>query len=439
MIQLSASDIGFSNRYRLTGLNRSTENGEAVVHEQLTDLNQDILNVVQSLSNYIPTQQFASLFGTASQNANLFNGSQVDAAIAAALAGIPAAESRLVAVAVKDVVIGTLADAVAALPTLGLVANDSLYHGDVYNSGILVLSDVNGSSMDILQLGTDGQLRSIKAGLLTDNINLTTEIRIVASPTRRGRTFAVIGLDGNTITACEIPYTDEWTSGNNSPLVFNQSNKTASFSYSALDFVVSQDGKFELVQAYRDAIAEVPELVTDLAALEQAVDTLNTTLSNQITALTGRVQTLEQTTFVQDSNISTLQGQMGDALARLLQLETQAVRVSDLAKTLQIKFAAANNSVVAYTEENGTWSIASAQLVQTVNATANHIIVRIAHNRGIPARPIYSRSNAQNEMLNSTDLYAVDAIDAESIVMHVENWTDSMVTFPAGLTAQAFA
>jgi hypothetical protein len=418
--------------YKLTNLALGVEPKDSVRFDQLSPVVADVQNLIAGMSNYVQSAQFPALFTTATQNADLWNGTQVNTAIAAALAGMPEAEARLGGVAVKDFVMGTLAEAQALASTMGLTASDSNSIDDAAQSCILVIAPTIAET-GLYQLHTDGTLHSLNADLFLAGLGYYTEFVAVASPTRRGRQFAVVELDSNTnqFQAVEVPYSDEYMGLG--PIVVSQVNKSINLRFSAADFVVDAQGEFQLHSALRQAIAQVPGLAADLNALEQVVQDLNDSLSTQIATLSAEVQALAQTVSGHTQNISGIQTSLGSALARLAQLEIDAIRLADFSRTQEIwLYQSGNGPLVGYVKDvQGNWNLAPGDLVDVLVETTSHFEVQINHGRGVPSTPIYSYTDANGTRLKSTMFYGIEAIDNSSTNIMIEKDKRVMLTFPA--------
>lgn len=427
------------NDYKGINLAAGVDPRDAVRMDQLTPVVTDVQNLIEGLTNYVQTTQFGSMFTTAAQNANLFNGTQVSDAIAAALAGLPQPEERLGGVAVKDFVLGTLAEALALAPTLGLTASDSGNIDDAAQSCLLVISP-SMAETGLYQLKTDGTLDKLNEELFGSGLGYYTEFVAVASASRRGRQFAIVNMDEATyqFQAVEVPYTDEYVGLG--PITVSQVNKSINFRFSAADFVVDSQGEFQLIPALKNAILSIPQISQDLDALEQVVQDLNTSLSSQISALSAEIQALGTTVSGHTQNISSIQTSLGNALSRLAQLEIDALRISDFAKNQEIWFyQTGNGPVIGYVQDGqGQWNPAPNSLVQALTETTSHIEVKINHGRGVPVTPLYSYTDMNGTRLKSTHLYGIEAIDDASINVLVEKDKRVKLSFPAGILAAAF-
>lgn len=427
------------NGYRGVNLEAGVDPRDAVRVDQLTPVIADLQNLINGMSNYVQTSQFGPMFTTAAQNADLFSGTQVNTAIAAALAGLPQPDERLGGVAVKDFVMGTLAEAIALTPTLGLLASDSQDIDDAAQTCVLVISpDI--AETGLYQLQTDGSLFKLNESLFVSGLGFYTEFVAVASANRRGRQFAIVAMTEATyqFQAVEVPYTDEYMGVG--AITVSAVNKTINFRFSAADFVVDNQGEFQLLPALRDAALRVPQLEQDLNALEQVVQDLNTSLSNQISALSLEIQNLGSTVSGHTQNISSLQVDLGGALTRLAQLEIDALRISDFAKNQEIWFyQTGSGPLIGYVQDGaGQWNPAPNSLVQAIGETTSHIEVKINHGRGLPLTPLYSYTDLNGTRLKSTHLYGIEAIDDMSINVMVEKDKRVKLSFPAGILGTAF-
>jgi hypothetical protein len=433
-MSFAASNIDFQDRYKLTNLVNGVDGGDSVAMRQLVPVLADIQAMTANMSNYVQSAQFGDLFNSARNNADLLSGSQVNAAIAAAIAGIPPAESRLASLAVKTVFEGSLADAQVAAPTMGLIASDSGDFEDASSSCVLVNSP-NPAETGVYQWRTNNTLQSLNATLIAAQLGYYTRFYVITSGNRPGREYAIISLDAanNGFEVEEIPYTDEYTGLG--PIVVNNQNKTINLSFSAADFVVTGGGEFQLHQAVKAALAQMPVLVQDLDALETIVNDLNANLSNQIQTLTGQVNALSQTVSGHTQNISTLQTSLGDALARIAQLEVSAMRLGDLQDTIAIWFQAGIPSIK---NALGVWVPAPSNLVQEISGNADVGIYRIIHSRGVPILPIYAEANNQGQATRVGFIYRTIGLTPDWIELEVEKYKGVILTFPAGIKSTAF-
>jgi hypothetical protein len=225
------------------------------------------------------------------------------------------------------------------------------------------------------------------------------------------------------------------------PIVVSQVNKSINLRFSAADFVVDASGEFQLHSALKAAIAQIPGIAADLDALEQVVQDLNTSLSRQIAALSQQVQALAQTVSGHTQNISGLQTSIGGALARLAQLEIEALRLSDFARTQEIwLYQSGNGPLLGYVKDvQGNWNLALGDLVDVMAETTSHFEVQINHGCGVPTTPIYSYTDANGRRLKSTMWYGIEAIDDLSTNIMIEKDKRVMLTFPATILGSKFA
>ena len=304
----SAENISFQDRYKLTDLMNGVDDGDSVAMRQLTPLANDIQSILGSLGNYLQGSQFAGLFNQAATTANLQNNTQVQAAIANALAALPEAESRLASVACKVVYQGSLATMTAAiLNGFGLTASDAGNIDDASTSCVLVDSPIAGET-GLYQLNTTGSLTSLNPALFAANMGYYTRFYIIDN----SREFAIRQLNAasNGLEVEEIPYTDEFSGLG--PIVVSNLNKTVNLKFKATDFVVDADG-LNLHPALISAIGEIPGLASTVMALESLVNDLNTTLSAQITGITGQVTILT-------GQVSALQTKIANSFANYLEI-----------------------------------------------------------------------------------------------------------------------
>lgn len=426
--------------YKLVNLAKGVNPKDSVRFDQLSPVVNDVENLISGLANYVQSSQFPNLFTQAAAAADLVSNTQVNTAIAAALAGIPAADERLGGVAVHDVFLGTLAQAAAAAAGLGLTPLDSGDIEDSVQSGLLVVSPVLAES-GLYQLRTDGTLFNLNPALMARRLGYYTEFRVVPANGRRGRQFAVSALDelNNQFQPVEIPYVDEFMGLG--PIVVRNVDKSINFNFSAADFVLGSGGEFQLLPAIRQAIVQIPGIAENLTALEGVVQDLNDSLSQQIQSLTQTVQGLSQTVSGHAQNISGIQTSLGDALARLVTLEQNAIVISDFARTQEIWFFnAGDGPTIGYVQaQDGQWNPAPIALLEVLAETTSHLEIRVNHDRGVPVQPIYSYTDLAGTRLKSTMFYGIEALSDNSINILVEKEKRIKLTFPAGLRSTLFA
>jgi hypothetical protein len=426
--------------YKLINLEKGTDAKDSVRFDQLTPVIADVENLISGLTNYVQSAQFPNLFNAAAAAGDLFSGTQVNTAIATALAGLPAAEDRLGGVAIHDAILGTLAQAQAAVSGLGLTPMDSGDIEDAVQSGVLVVSP-NIAESGLYQLQTNGQLVNLNAALMARNLGYYTEFVVVASNGRRGRQFAVTELNeaANQFQPVEVPYTDEYMG--TWPIVVSNMDKSISFNFSANDFVIGNGGEFQLLPAFKQAIAQIPGISQNLTALEEVVQDLNDSLSQQIQGLTADIQALEQTVSGHAQNISEIRTDLGDALFRLATLEQNAIVIADFAKTQEIWFFnTGNGPTIGYVQaQDGQWNPAPAALLEVIAETTSHLEIRIKHDRGVPIQPMYSYTDLNGVRLKSTMFYGIEVIADNSINVLIEKDKRVKLTFPAGVRSGLFA
>jgi hypothetical protein len=410
----SAENISFQNRYKNTNLVNGVDPGDSVAMRQLTPLAQDIQQTIASLANYVKTADFGAIFNQFRGQANLQDLSQVEAAIAAALSGLPEPSSRLASVAVKTVHQGNLASLTpAVIAQFGLQASDSGDIDDVNVTAILLDSPVAGES-GLYQLRTNGQMQSLNAALVAANIGYYSRFYVIDS----SREFAIRELDltAGTIEVEEIPYVDEYTGLG--PVVVSNLNKTINLNFSALDFVMGTDG-FSLNPSIRSALALIPGLQQAIDTVSDLLSDLNTTLSNQITQLSGQVTTQGNSLSALQSTFQMLADQFANAFASVQ----------------EILFL---NGVPNIRSAQG-WIAAPSTLVQELSGDLDKGLFRISHNRGVMTVPAYFEANQLGEVQRSCFLFDITALSDNAIEMKVEKYKPVLVLLQAGLKAYSSA
>jgi hypothetical protein len=403
-----SENISLQNRYKLTSLVNGVDAGDSVAMRQLTPLLSDIQTIFGSLNQFIPTANFANLFNQARTGANLQDATQVTAAIAAALAGMPEPESRLASVACKTQFQGAIASITAAtIAGFGLTASDAGNIDDASNSCVLIDSPIAGET-GLYQLKVNGQLQKLNAALFTANMGYYTRFYIIDS----SREFAIRQLDSvsNSVEVEEIPYVDEFTGLG--PITVSNLNKTVNLNFNAVDFVLGGDG-LNLHPALRSALDLIPGLASSLAALETLVNDLNTNLSQQITTLTGQVTTLT-------GQVSSIQTKLQNAFADVL----------------EILFLAGVPHIKGLT---GTWDLAPSGFVQELSGDADKGLMRVIHNRGVKVRPDYFEANQAGENQAMAVGFFCGAIEANYFEVAIEKYKPVKLMLPAGLKSGAFA
>jgi hypothetical protein len=417
----SAENLSFQNRYKLTDLVNGVDAGDSVAMRQLTPLAQDIQQVIASLATYVKSADFGSMFNQFRTQANLQDLSQVEAAIAAALAGLPEPSTRLASVAVKTVHQGNLASMTpAVIAQFGLQASDSGDIDDVNVTGLLLDSPIAGES-GLYQLRSNGQMQSLNAALVAANLGYYSRFYIIDS----SREFAIRSLDlgAGTLEVEEIPYVDEYTGLG--PVVVSNLNKTINLNFSALDFVMGADG-FSLNPAIRSALNLIPGLQQAIDTVSDLLSDLNATLSNQITQLSGQVTQLSGQVITQGNNLSALQ----TTVQMLMDKVTNA-----FANVQEILFL---NGVPNVRGANG-WVSAPNSFVQELSGDADKGLFRISHNRGVKTVPSYFEANQAGEVQRACVLFDLRAVTDDTIEMRVEKYKPVLVMLSAGLQASAFA
>jgi hypothetical protein len=418
-----ASDISAQGRYKITQLVNGVDPGDSVAMRQLTPIISDIQGVVSAVAERVKSADFATMFNQLRTSNNLQDSSQVDAAIAAALMGLPDPESRLASQAVHSVFVGTLAQLTAGLSNFPLVASDSGNIDDANTSCILLDSEVTGET-GLYQLRSNGSLMSLNAALFQANLGYYSRFYVINGD-NPGREFAVTELDtvaGN-LSIAEVPYVDEYVGIDG--VVVNNVNKTVRLNFSAADFVLNQ-GLFELHPAIKTAIASIPALESSLEALGDLLDSLNTTLSAQITALVGQVDALTQTVTGQGNSISGLQ--------TAIQALTEKF-ASSLVNVQKIFFSAGSPKIQTATG----WVPAPSSLVTELSGNADVGNFRITHNRGLMSVPQYFEANSAGEAIQPCFAYATQSVNENFIEMRIEKYKGVLIVFEAGLTAYAFS
>ncbi len=396
-------NIDCQDLYQLKNLINGTEDGDSVAYRQLKPLEQDITNIFQTLSdlpNTLDTYRAAK---------DLQDEDQVLALIAQALQDMPDVESRLASVAVKTVYQGTLTAAQAAIASFNLTASDSGSIDDANVSCILLDSPTTGET-GVYQLNLAGQLVKLNASMFAENLGYYTRFYAIESENRPGREFAVTGLDDTTSSfeVEEIPYTDEYAGLG--PITVSNLNKTINLKFSALDFVVNDNGEFALLPALRQAIGMVP-------GLSEAVATLTVT----VTDLVNTVQ-------AQGLSISQLQTQVQGVLDKLS---------TAFANVQHVFF---ENGIAKIKDQNNSWTAAPVGFVQELaGGSADQGLFRINHNRGVQTLPNYFQADSLGNPKRMAAFLPTEDVSANSVDVWVEKYTTIVLSFPAGLTSSAFA
>lgn len=429
----SASNIHFQDRYKITGLTNGVDGGDSVAMRQLLPVVADVQNLINQMGDVVMESDFANRFAAAVTSADLQNSTQVSAAIAAALSGLPEPESRLISVAVATVFQGTLADAAnAQFPDV--TPSDSLDIDDAASSCILIDSPTTGET-GIYQKRTNGVLSSLNAALFAQQLGFYSRFYVIASGSRPGREFAIVALDATagTLEIEEIPYTDEYVGLG--PISVSNQNKTINLRFSANDFVlVGSENEFTLHPALRAAINLIPGLQQQFTDLEGDVEALSETLTEQVSLLTGQIQSLQQTQQLQAQNISSLQASMGDLLARLATLEVTALRKSHVAGPMDVYFQSGSPMLK---NAQGMWEAAPPAIVQQIGGTADNGIYLITHNRGLTSFPDYWECNASGSPVARCVAYQIVAFTENTLSVQVETYKNVMLMFASGIKAAA--
>lgn len=403
-----SENISLQDRYKLTGLVNGTEGGDSVAMRQLNPLLTDIQTLFGSLNQFIPTTNFANLFNQARTANGLQDGTQVAAAIAAALQGLPEPESRLASVACKTQYQGAIASITAAtIASFGLTASNDGNIDDASNTCVLIDSPIAGET-GLYQLKTNGQLQKLNAALFGANMGYYTRFYVIDS----SREFAIRQLDAatNAVEVEEIPYTDEFTGLG--PIVVSNLNKTINLKFKPTDFVLDGDG-LNLHPALRSAIDLIPGLQSALTTLTTQVNDINTSLSQQITTLTGTVTQLSGQVTAMQTKLSTA-----------------------FADVLEILFLSGTPHIKGLT---GVWEVAPAGFVQELSGNADKGVVRVTHNRGVRIRPDYFEANQAGENQSMAAAFYCGAIEPNYFEVAIEKYKPVKLMLPAGLKAAAFA
>ncbi len=417
----TAENISFQNRYKNTNLVNGVDPGDSVAMRQLTPLAQDIQQTIASLAGYVKTADFGASFNQFRGQANLQDLGQVEAAIAAALAGLPEPSSRLASVAVKTVHQGNLASMTpAVIAQFGLQASDSSDIDDSNVTAILLDSPVAGES-GLYQLRTNGQMQSLNAALVAANLGYYSRFYIIDS----SREFAIrsLNLGAGTLEVEEIPYVDEYTGLG--PIEVSNLNKTINLNFSALDFVMGADG-FALNPAIKSALALIPGLQQAIDTVSDLLSDLNTNLSNQITQLTGQITQLTGQVTAQGNSLSALQSTIQSIVDQL---------ANSFASVQEILFL---NGVPNIRSAQG-WIAAPSTLVQELSGDIDKGLFRISHNRGVMTVPTYFESNQLGEVQKACFLFDITALSDNAIEMKVEKYKPVLVLLQAGLKAYSAA
>jgi hypothetical protein len=423
-MSFSPSDISFLNRNKLTDLINGVNEGDSVAMRQLTPLISDIQATAASLANYVKTADFPAAFGAAATQSSLQNKTQVDAAIAAALMGLPAPESRLASVAVKTVFTGALSGLTATvLAGFGLTPSDAGNIDDANATCVLVDSPSAGET-GLYQLRTSGELQKLNAALFTANLGYYSRFYVIDS----SREFAIRSIDAAAaaMEIEEIPYHDEYSGLG--PIVVSNLNKTINLKFNANDFVMGSETEgFSLHPAIRASLDLIPGLQSSIASLATLLDSVNASLSQQIAQVTGQVVQLTGQLASHGTSISALQSSVQSILDKL---------ASSFANVQEILFVSGAAQV---RNAQGAWVPAPSALVQEVSGDANNGIYRINHNRGIMTVPNYFRANQLGEAMQACFLFNTSAVTKDMVELQVEKYAPVLLVMPAGLKASAFA
>jgi hypothetical protein len=423
-MSFSSANIDFQSRYNLKNLANGVDGGDSVAMRQLTPLITDIQATAANLANYVKTAEFPAVFGAAANQSSLQNKTQVDAAIAAALMGLPEPESRLASVAVKTVFTGALSGLTATiLAGFGLTPSDAGNIDDANATCVLVDSPSAGET-GLYQLRTNGELQKLNAALFTANLGYYSRFYVIDS----SREFAIRSIDA-AVAAMEIeeiPYHDEYSGLG--PIVVSNLNKTINLKFNANDFVMGSETEgFSLHPAIRASLALIPGLHSSIASLAALLDSVNASLSQQIAQITGQVVQLTGQLASHGTSISALQSSVQSILDKL---------ASSFANVQEILFVSGAAQV---RNAQGAWVPAPPALVQEVSGDANNGIYRINHNRGILTVPNYFRANQLGEAMQACFLFNTSAVTKDMVELQVEKYAPVLLVMPAGLKASAFA
>lgn len=417
----SAANISLQDRYKITGLVNGVEPGDSVAMRQLTPVVQDLQQVLSSLANYVQTADFGSLFNQFRTQNNLQSLSQVEAAIAAALTGLPEPTSRLASVAVKTVYQGNFASMTpAVIAGFGLQASDLGNIDDSNATAVLLDSPIAGET-GLYQLSTNGQMVSLNPGLIEANLGYYTRFYVIDS----SREFAIRSLDlvASTLEVEEIPYVDEYTGLG--PINVSNLNKTINLNFSALDFILGAEG-LALNPDIREALDLIPGFQQAIDTVSDLLSDLNATLSNQITQLTGQITQLTGQVTGQGNSISALQSTVQTLLDQM---------ASAFAQVQEILFL---NGVPNVRSGQG-WIPAPSSLVQELSGDLDNGLFRISHNRGIKTVPSYFEANQLGEVQRACYLFDLTSVTDSAVELRIEKYKPVLVMLSSGLNASAFA
>lgn len=418
----SATNISFQDRWRLTDLPNGVNPGDSVAFRQLKPLSDDILAIANSLANYVQSANFGTLFNQYRTSGDLQDADQVEAAIAAALAGLPESESRLASVAVKTVYQGTVANLTAAMVSdFGLTQNDSGEIDDANNSCVLIDSPVAGET-GLYQLKSNNQLQKLNSALFASNLGYYTRFYVIDS----SREFSIRSIDAPTfgLEIEEIPYVDEYTGLG--PIEVSNLNKTINLKFSPLDFVMGVDG-FALHPSIKDALNLIPTMQSALDALTTGFQDLNTLVSQAITDLTGQVTTLTGTVSSQGQQLSALQFALQSIQTKL---------ANAFARYQEIFFL---GGVANVRDTAGNWMLAPNTMVQELSGDEDTGLYRITHDRGTVTLPSYFEANQAGEPKIACQNFQIGDVTASSFLVRVEKYKPVLLMMPAGINGAAFA
>jgi hypothetical protein len=412
------------DRYGVENMVNGVAPGDAVAMRQLTPLISDIQAATASLANYVKTADFPTAFTHAASQASLQNQTQVSAAIAAALMGLPAPQERLASIAVKTVFTGPIASLTATvLAGFGLTPSDAGDIDDANATCVLIDSPTAGQT-GLYQLRTNGELQKLNTALFAANLGYYTRFYVIDS----SREFAIRSIDEATVAieVEEIPYHDEYSGLG--PIRVSNLNKTINLNFNANDFVMGSEAEgFSLSPAIKSALTQIPGLQSALTTLSGIVDAVNTSLSAQITQLSGEVVQLAGQVSNQGATINSVQVSVQSILDKL---------ASAFANFQEILFLSGSPKV---RNAQGAWVPAPVSLVQEISGDSNRGTYRINHNRGSMMVPNYFRANQLGEAMQACFIFNTSAVTPNMVEMQVEKYAPVLLVLPSGLTPSVFS
>lgn len=403
MTAFSPANLSFQDRYKLTDLINGTEGGDSVAYRQLKPVEDSVSSILTTLSD------LPNILNQFRVSNDLQDQQQVLALIAQQIANIPEAESRLASIAVKTVYQGSLAEAQASIATMGLTASSSGNIDDANLTCVLVDSPIAGET-GVYQMNQSNQLVNLNTGLFAANMGYYTRFYVIESGNRPGREFAITALDAatNGLEVEEIPYEDEYTGLG--PIVVSNLNKTVNIRFTPTDFIVNNDGEFALHPAMKAAIEMVPGLNT-------ALNTLSVTVADLTGIVTAQGQSISQ-----------------------LQQSVQGILDKWATAFANVQHIFFEGGLAKVKQPDGSWTPAPLGMVQEMaGGTADRGLYRISHSRGIWTLPSYAHADAMGNPKRAAAFLDTEDQTSNSIDLWVEKYTNVVVSFPAGLTAAAFA